>query len=135
MADVSKPDMHGPIEYALLEGDVPFSPVKIRKLSELAPYHFHKFNPRRYLAPEIALDAYRRGGTAPATLNAANEEAVYAFLGGKISFLDIDVIVRSAVESLPNAQHPSLREIRSADAYARLFAKKKIERKSSWSNS
>ena len=129
LADVSKPDMRGPIEYALLDGKVDFTPVKVRKLSELAPYHFHKFDSNRYLAPGIALDAYRSGGTCTATLNAANEEAVYAFLAGKIAFLEIDTIVRSAITSMPITQNPSLRQIRSADAYARLFVQKKIERR------
>lgn len=129
LADVSKPDMRGPIEYALLDGKVDFVPVKAHKLSELAPYHFHKFDPNRYLAPGIALDAYRSGGTATATLNAANEASVYAFLDGKISFLDIDSFVRNAIESMPVIDHPSLRQIRAADAYARLFIQKKIERR------
>ena len=129
LADVSKPDMRGPIEYALMTGNVDFTPVKVRKLSELAPYHFHKFDPKRYLAPGIALDAYKTGGTCTATLNAANEEAVYAFLNGKIGFLDIDSFVRSAITSMPVIQNPSLRQIRTADAYARLFVQKKIERR------
>ncbi len=129
LADVSKPDMRGPIEYALMMGDVHFTPVKVRKLNELAPYHFHKFDPKRYLSPGIALDAYRTGGTCTATLNAANEEAVFAFLNGKISFLDIDAFVRSATTSLPVIQHPSLRQIRTADAYARLFIQKKMKRR------
>ena len=129
LADVSKPDMRGPIEYALMMGKVDFTPVKVRKLSELAPYHFHKFDPKRYLAPGIALDAYKTGGTCTATLNAANEEAVYAFLNGKIGFLDIDTFVRSAITSMPVIQNPSLRQIRTADAYARLFVQKKIKRR------
>ena len=129
LADVSKPDMRGPIEYALMTGNVDFTPVKVRKLSELAPYHFHKFDPKRYLAPGIALDAYKTGGTCTATLNAANEEAVYAFLNGKIGFLDIDTFVRSAITSMPVIQNPSLRQIRTADAYARLFVQKKIKRR------
>ncbi len=129
LADVSKPDMRGPIEYALMTGNVDFTPVKVRKLSELAPYHFHKFDPKRFLAPGIALDAYKTGGTCTATLNAANEEAVYAFLNGKIGFLDIDTFVRSAITSMPVIQNPSLRQIRTADAYARLFIQKKIERR------
>ncbi len=129
LADVSKPDMRGPIEYALMTGNVDFTPVKVRKLSELAPYHFHKFDSKRYLAPDIALDAYKAGGTCTAVLNAANEEAVYAFLNGKIGFLDIDTFVRSAVASINVIQNPSLRQIRTADAYARLFVQKKIERR------
>lgn len=132
LADVSKPDMRGPIEYALLNGEVDFTPVKVMRLGELEPYHFHKFDSKRYLAPGIALEAYRKGGTCTATLNAANEEAVYAFLAGKIAFLDIDTIVRSAINSMPITQNPSLRQIRSADAYARLFVQKKIERRGAW---
>lgn len=129
LADVSKPDMRGPIEYALMNGNVDFAPVKVRKLSELAPYHFHKFDAKRYLAPLIALDAYKTGGTCTAVLNAANEEAVYAFLNGEIAFLDIEAFVRSAISAIHVIQNPSLRQIRTADAYARLFVRKKIERR------
>ncbi len=129
LADVSAPDMRGPIEYALLEGKQPFRPVCVRKLSELAPYHFHKFDPKRYPAPQIAINAYKEGGTAPAVLNGANEEAVHSFLNGRIPFLDIEVMVRSALSSIPNQLHPSLRQIQAADSYARMFVKKKIERR------
>lgn len=130
LADVSAPDMRGPIEYALKEGRIPFKPVVVNKLSELAPYHFHKFDPHRYPAPGIAVDAFNRGGTATAVLNAANETAVYAFLNGRIPFLDIEVLVKSAIDSIPLVEHPSLRQILSADAYARMFVEKKIERRS-----
>lgn len=128
-ADVSEPDMKGPIEYALKEGNVPFTPVRVRKLSELVPYHFHKFDPHRYPAPGIALGAYKAGGTATAVLNAANEEAVYAFLNGKIAFLEIEAFVKAALEAIPVDPHPSLRQIMAADSYARMFVKKKIERR------
>ena len=114
---------------ALKEGNVPFTPVRVRKLSELAPYHFHKFDPHRYPAPGIALGAYTAGGTATAVLNAANEEAVYAFLNGKIAFLEIEAFVKAALEAIPVDPHPSLRQIMAADSYARMFVKKKIERR------
>lgn len=130
LADVSAPDMRGPIEYALKEGRVPFKPTVVNKLSELTPYHFHKFDPHRYPAPLIAIDAFKRGGTATAVLNAANETAVYAFLDKRIAFLDIETMVRSALDAIPLVEHPSLRQILSADAYARMFVEKKIERRS-----
>ncbi len=130
LADVSAPDMRGPIEYALKEGRTPFKPVVANRLSELGPYHFHKFDPHRYLAPGIAVDAFKRGGTATAVLNAANETAVYAFLDKKIPFLDIETLVNSAIDAIPLVEHPSLRQILSADAYARMFVTKKIERRS-----
>ena len=61
--------------------------------------------------------------------NAANEEAVYAFLNGKIAFLEIEAFVKAALEAIPVDPHPSLRQIMAADSYARMFVKKKIERR------
>ena len=63
----------------------------------------------------------------PTILNAANEEAVYLFLAGKIPFLSIEKIVEKALEHFPNLTHPTLREIRSADFYTRLYIKRKYE--------
>ena len=63
-----------------------------------------------------ALDA---GGCAPATLNAANEEAVSAFLQGRIGFLSIPALVEDALARMPHAQAGSLDALLAADAAAR----------------
>ena len=63
-----------------------------------------------------ALDA---GGSAPAALNAANEEAVSAFLQGRIGFLSIPALVENALTSMPHAQAGSLDALLAADAAAR----------------
>ncbi len=123
VADVSAPDMHGPIAYALYEGHVSFDLVEAKTLSDLGPFHFAPFDEKRYLAPGIALEAFAKGGTSRAVLNGANEEAVYAFLEGKISFLQIDTLVKEAIEGLPSIQNPSIEEIVRADSAARLFVR------------
>lgn len=126
-ADVCTPDMHGPIEYALYEGKNIFEVYHEKKLSDFGRYTFHKFDPERYPAVNICLNALKEGGIMPTILNAANEEAVYLFLAGKIPFLSIEKIVEKALEHFPNLTHPTLREIRSADFYTRLYIKRKYE--------
>ena len=123
VADVSAPDMHGPIAYALYEGNVPFDLVEARSLEEIGPFHFAPFDEKRYLAPDLALQAFQKGGTSRAVLNGANEEAVYAFLEGKISFLQIESLVKQAIEGLPSIQNPSIEEIVRADSEARRYVR------------
>lgn len=123
-ADVCKPDMHGPIEYALYEGKSKFEVYHEEKLSDFGNFSFHKFNPERYPAVGIALGALEEGGIKPAVLNAADEEAVYLFLEGKIPFLSIEKVVSKALVHFPNIVNPTLREIQSTDFYTRAFVKK-----------
>lgn len=119
MADVSKPDMHGPIEYALLEGEVPFTPVIGKSLADFKPYHFHAFDPSRYPAVPLALSSHRRRGNSNAILNAANEIAVYAFLENRLPFLQIEEEVRYALGTLPLLAEPSLEELIETDRRTR----------------
>jgi len=119
LADISKPDMHGPIEYALLEGEVEFEPVKAKSLEEYKPYHFHEFDPARYPAVPIALASHKRGGNSNAILNAANEAAVYAFLKNRIPFLQIEEEVRYALSTIPFLKEPNLKDLIETDALTR----------------
>ena len=129
LADVSKPDMHGPIEYALYEGKVDFDLVKANKLKELGDFHFHKFDPNRYKAPLLAIQAYEAGGDETTVLNAANEEAVYAFLEGKISFLSIEKEVDRALRKIAfDKENVSLRKILQLDQLTRLYCRKRFGR-------
>lgn len=70
----------------------------------------------------LARRAMEAGGTAPGTLNAANEVAVEAFLQGRIGFLDIAAVVEHALEALPAAPAGSLEALREVDAAARRLA-------------
>lgn len=126
LADVSKPDMHGPIEYALMEGEVPFEPVKGQCLEDFAPYHFHAFNPDRYPAVPLALSSHKKGGNSNAILNASNEIAVYAFLEKRLPFLQIEEEVRYALNTLSWMENPTLEDLIRTDALTRDAVKRHI---------
>ncbi|WP_149193858.1 1-deoxy-D-xylulose-5-phosphate reductoisomerase [Luteimonas suaedae] len=83
---------------------------------------FEPPDPDTFPCLRLARQALVAGGTAPATLNAANEVAVSAFLQGRIGFLDIPALVADTLSALPAAAATSLDELRAADAAARRFA-------------
>ncbi|WP_372015161.1 1-deoxy-D-xylulose-5-phosphate reductoisomerase [Pseudoxanthomonas sp. 10H] len=74
----------------------------------------------------LAGAALSAGGTAPAVLNAANEEAVSAFLQGRIGFLDIPALVEDALAALPAAPAGDLQVLLAADTDARRFTRQRI---------
>lgn len=76
----------------------------------------------------LAFDALRAGGTAPAMLNALNEEAVSAFLQGRIGFLHIPALVEDGLAALPSAPAESLEALHAADASARRHVQAAISR-------
>jgi 1-deoxy-D-xylulose-5-phosphate reductoisomerase len=76
----------------------------------------------------LAYEALEAGGTAPATLNAANEIAVSAFLEGRIGFLSIPALVEDVLSALPAMPAPSLDVLRDADACARRHASSLLPR-------
>ena len=76
----------------------------------------------------LAFDALAAGGTAPATLNALNEEAVSAFLKGRIAFLDIPALVEDGLAALPTTRAESLDVLHAADQAARQHANAAISR-------
>jgi 1-deoxy-D-xylulose-5-phosphate reductoisomerase len=69
----------------------------------------------------LAYDALRKGGTAPSVLNVANEQAVYRFLDGSISFTDIPKIVESACESHDFHSNPNLDLILQIESWTKDF--------------
>jgi len=75
----------------------------------------------------LAWQAMRAGGTAPAILNAANEEAVSAFLQGKIGFLAIPALVDNALSTLPSGPADTLDGLLAADKHARQLTRTAIE--------
>jgi 1-deoxy-D-xylulose-5-phosphate reductoisomerase len=125
-ADVGKPDMHGPIAYALYEGQVPFVVCHEKGLHDFGPYTFKAFDPIRYPAVPMCLEALAQRGVETTVLNAANEEAVRLFLAGDVRFLDIEKICSAALKNFPNILRPTLREIRSTDALTRLYVERKF---------
>lgn len=123
VGDVSKPDMHGPIAYALYEGKTPYEVYKVKRLEDFGPYHFHEFNEKRYPAVPLCLEALKRGGTATAVLNGANEEAIRLFLERKIKFSDIVKVNEIALNHFDNIINPTLTDMVRMDKEARLFVR------------
>ena len=76
----------------------------------------------------LAFRALQAGATAPAVLNAANEEAVSAFLQGRIGFLSIPDIVAHALDTMPTPAADSIDTLLAADAWARSQAHARIAR-------
>ena len=76
----------------------------------------------------LAYDALAAGGAATAVLNAANEEAVSAFLQGRIGFLSIPALVEDVLQRMPHADAGSLAALLAADAAARASTRTAIAR-------
>ena len=74
----------------------------------------------------LAFRALQAGGTAPAVLNAANEEAVSAFLQGRIGFLSIPDTVAATLDAIPTRPADSLDALLEADAQGRAVAQSRI---------
>ncbi len=122
--DVSAPDMHGPIAYALHEGKVDYRLAKVKDIADFGPFHFRSFDGNRYPAPALCVRAYLEGPCHTAALNGANEEAVYAYLRGEIGFLDIETLVAEAVKKAKEEKVADYKALAKADALAREFVLK-----------
>jgi 1-deoxy-D-xylulose-5-phosphate reductoisomerase len=100
-------------------------PEKIRNnfgrldLTKYGSLNFHVCDDARYPALKLCYEAGKRGGTAPAALNAANEIAVDAFLKRETGFTDIAKIVEKTLEQHGVVDNPSLGDILDADRTAR----------------
>lgn len=92
-AEINRPDMHNPIEFALFEGEIPFTTYSFQSLEELDKFHFHQLDYSRYPLMKHAEKLLKHRGSYGTVLNAANEVAVHAFLNSQISFLDIEKVI------------------------------------------
>ena len=117
--DYGKPDMHGPIEYALMEAKIDYELKHISSLEELKECHFHEYNKDRYPLCELAKKWLMEGASKMIALNAANEVAVNRFLNHEIGYLDIYRIVKTVVDNTPIIKNPNLSEIKDIDASSR----------------
>jgi len=124
IAQLGQPSMHIPVQYALT---YPERIVGIKSnslsLSYIAKLDFMKPDFEKFPCLAFTIECGKKGGTAPAALNGANDEAVMAFLDGKIKFGEIYVIVKATVEKHAHISNPTLKQVLSADKNAREFAK------------
>jgi 1-deoxy-D-xylulose-5-phosphate reductoisomerase len=121
-AQLGRPDMRLPIAVALGYPDRLPDAVPPSVLEELGPLEFHPLDEARFPAVGLARGAAHAGRGRPAVLNAANEEAVNAFLAREIPFSGIIRTVEQALEAFPGGGE-NLEEILEADRWAREFVK------------
>lgn len=127
LAHLGYPDMRVPIAYGLHypeRVDVPVTPLDLAAVGALT---FEPVDDTTFACLRLAREAGIAGGTAPCTLNAANEIAVHAFLGGRLRFLDIAAVIEQTLERLPAGRVHSFDTLAAADGEARRVATERIE--------
>jgi 1-deoxy-D-xylulose-5-phosphate reductoisomerase len=122
IAQLGTPDMRVPIQYALTYPDrLELLNAKKLNLAEIGTLHFQRIDFDRYRCLKFAYEAGMAGGSFPTVLNAANEEAVAAFLSGRIAFLTIEDLIERALERHHMIKQPTLDEIREVDVETRRY--------------
>lgn len=127
IAQLGLPSMHIPIQYAITYPDR-FEGIKSKSFSfaEIAHLDFEKPDFEKFPTVKLAYHAGKTGGTATACLNAANEEAVFAFLDGKIKLYEIYEITQKIYDTHKVIQNPTIDEIFEVDKEIREQTKEYI---------
>ncbi len=119
LAQLSEPDMKGPIQYALTWPERVERPVEPFDFTSRRELTFEPPDLERFPCLALAYEAARVGGTMPTVLNAANEVAVEQFLAGEIAFTDIPERIRRSMSAHTVNPAPDIHEILSVDAAVR----------------
>jgi 1-deoxy-D-xylulose-5-phosphate reductoisomerase len=119
VAQLSVPDMRLPLLYALTYPERWASSLPRLDLVNVGSLHFEAPDPHRAPGLALARRALERGGTAPAVLNGADEEAVRLFLARELRFGDITRLVGDVLDAHTPVEATSLTAIESADRWAR----------------
>jgi len=125
LAQLGWPDMKLPILCCLSWPERVEAPWRRLDLAAIGTLSFRQPDPERYPCMGLAYAAGRAGGTMPAVLNAANEQAVALFLEEQIPFLAIPWLIETVCEQHHRdlQAHPSLEDVLAVDAWARQAAK------------
>ena len=126
LAHLGDPDMRVPIQYAMYYPDPPTVSFAGRSLAEVGALHFAPLDESRYPCFSLALEAGRRGGTAPAIAATADECAVHAFVERRLPFGGIAAVIEGALERTPSGAAESLEAIRAAETEAAAIASELI---------
>ncbi len=127
MAQMSVPDMKGPISYALSYPQRFENVLPSLDLSKIGELTFEEPDRNKYPSLSLTYDALKIGGTMPSVLNAANEVAVEAFLNIKIPFTEISTIVADTMAQYKVSDGKTLEDIINASNWAREKAEELVE--------
>jgi len=128
LAQLGNPDMRTPIAHALGWPDRIESGVESLDLVAIGQLGFESPDVSRFPCLRLAREAAEAGGTAPAVLNAANEVAVEAFLGGRLNFTAIARVIDSVLQRQDVRPVTTLEDALAADGWARVAARERLGR-------
>jgi 1-deoxy-D-xylulose-5-phosphate reductoisomerase len=129
IAQVSATDMRMPIQYALTYPARQPAPVPRLDWTQRRTWTFDAPDFDRFPALRLAYGAFRAGGSAACTLNAADEVAVESFLAEEISFPAIAEVVEETLQRVPNHTAGSVSEVLEIDRKSRLAARQIVKEK------
>jgi 1-deoxy-D-xylulose-5-phosphate reductoisomerase len=127
IAQIGVTDMRHAIQYALTYPDRLASDLPSLDLAKLASLNFEEPDLERFPCIGLAYRALRTGGTMPAALNAANEEAVHAFIDERIGFSEIPRVIEDVMNHHQTTPVTDLESVLRADSSARLLARAAID--------
>ena len=129
LAQLAAPDMRTPIAQALAWPERIRSGVESLDLVRAGRLDFEAPDPQRFPCLGLAAAAAREGGLAPASLNAADEVAVQAFLDRQLNFGEIAAVIEMVMAQVANAKVTDLESVLAADAEARARARALLQRR------
>ncbi len=129
MAQIGNPDMRLPIQFALTYPErLPSPSRQYVNWRDIASIIIEKPDLEVFRSLKMAYEAGKQGGTAGTAFNAANEEAIRAFIAGRISFLSIYDVVEETLSRFSSREIHSYEDIMEADRLARALAESEIRR-------
>jgi 1-deoxy-D-xylulose-5-phosphate reductoisomerase len=127
IAQISNPDMRLPLQIALAWPERLPDGAEPLDWQTLGALEFEPLDSSTFRAPRLAYEAARRGGTYPCVLNAANEEAVEAFLSERSRFGAITAVIERVLDLHEGITEPELEDVLAAEKWARKRARAEIE--------
>ncbi len=128
IAQMGVTDMRHAIQYALTYPERHSCQLPPLDLTEFSGLHFEEPDRDRFPCIDLAYRALSEGGTLPAAMNAANEEAVSAFLNERICLTEIPQIIEAVMNEHPNRPARDIETILESDRQARLAAVALVEK-------
>jgi 1-deoxy-D-xylulose-5-phosphate reductoisomerase len=128
LAQLGPTDMRMPIQYALTYPERIASNGHALDWARLRRLDFARVPSRKFPCLKLAREALRAGGSSPCALNAADEEAVAAFLAGRIPFTAIAAVIAAVLEHMPGGSWQTMEDVLIADREARRLAGEEIKR-------
>jgi 1-deoxy-D-xylulose-5-phosphate reductoisomerase len=127
LAHLGYPDMRVPISYALHLPERADTEVPMLDLASVGELSFEAADSDTFACLRLAREAGAAGGTAPCVLNAADEVAVAAFLGGRIGFTGIAEVIDRCLDAVPTGPMTHFEELFETDEAARRHAEGLVE--------